>query len=76
VVVPQALEPGSRIEVFVLARDGTPKVRGVVEVMRCIPQPLTNEYYNEYYNPDTLIEYEVGLRSYGSALFSRVTDIA
>jgi hypothetical protein len=76
VLVFEPLERGSQIEVFLLAGDGTPKVRGVVEVMRCIPKPVTNEYYNEYYNPDTMVEYDVGLKSAGSVLFSRVTDLS
>lgn len=71
----EPLERGSQVEVFVLARDGNPKVSGMVEVVRCVPQPLTTEYYNEYYNPKALLEYDVGLSSSGSALFSRVTDI-
>jgi len=74
-LVAEPLGRGSPVEVFVLARDGNPKVSGVVEVVRCVPRPVTNEYYNEYYNPDVLVEYEVGLRSPGSVLFSRVTDI-
>jgi hypothetical protein len=76
VLLSEPLERGSRVEVFVLALDGTPKVRGVVEVVRCIPQPLTKQYYNEFYNPDTLVEYHVGLKSAGSLLFSRVTDLS
>lgn len=76
VLAAEPLEHGSQVEVFVLAPDGTPKVSGVVEVVRCTPRPVTNEYYNEYYNPDTMVEYEVGLSSSGSLLFSRVSDIA
>jgi len=66
---------GARVEIFILDAHGEPKVRGVVEAVRCTRRTLTDERYNEYYNPETMVEYEVGCRSTGSVLFDRVGDI-
>ncbi len=75
-VVVEAVPLGAFMEVYLLAKDGRPKVSGLVEVVRCIRRGSATEYFNEYYNPDTMVEYELGLRSPGSVLFDRVTDIA
>jgi len=75
-VVVQAVPLGAFMEVYLLARDGRAKVSGLVEVVRCVRRGSATEYFNEYYNPDAMVEYELGLRSPGSVLFDRVVDIA
>ena len=75
-VVVEAVPLGAFMEVYLLAKDGRPKVSGLVEVVRCIRRGSATEYFNEYYNPDAMVEYELGLRSPGSVLFDRVVDIA
>ena len=71
----EPVPPGSKLEVYVLAEDGQPSVSGVVEVLRCVARPHTKTVFNEYYNPEVLVEYELGLRSPGSVLFDRLVDI-
>jgi len=75
-VVVQAVPLGTFMEVYLLAGDGRAKVSGLVEVVRCVRRGSATEYFNEYYNPDAMVEYELGLRSPGSVLFDRVVDIA
>ena len=66
---------GSRVEIFMRGPDGRSAVRGVVRAVRCTEHPLNDEAYNYYYNPETMVDYEVGCRSAGSALFHELRDI-
>ena len=75
-VIVEAVPLGAFMEVYLLTEDGRPKVSGLVEVVRCIRRGSATEYFNEYYNPDTMVEYELGLRSPGSVLFDRIADLA
>lgn len=75
VLADEPVPPGSKLEVYVLAQDGQPSVSGVVEVLRCVTRPHTKTVFNQYYNPEVMVEYELGLRSAGSVLFDRLVDI-
>ncbi len=69
------VDVGSRVEVYAITDEGNLSVTGLVEVVRCLFRPHVRHNYNEFYNPEILAEYEVGLRSYGSRLFDRLEDI-
>ena len=71
----EPLYRGIRLEVYLLAEDRRPKLSGLVVVVRCVRRAVTEEYFNQYYNWEAQVEYEVGLRSPGSVLFDRILDI-
>ena len=75
IVADRQMDLGSAVEVFVFAVAGALPLVSIVKVVRCTFRPYVEESFNEYYNPEMFVEYDVGLCLPGSTLFERIIDI-